>query len=326
MAISNSVYAAAHFALELDGKEEVSLFRSIEGGGVKADVMTYHPAINKQEHGLNRWKLVGKPKFDDIKLTLGMSMSQPFYNWMKEFFDGNAVRKNGAILAADFYYKERARRTFSNALIKELTFPKLDGSDKNPVYMNITLAVEDIHFLKGTGEKIPLQAKEFDGAQKQWTSNNFSFSIQGFEETCRRVTKVDSFTIKQNIVEYHVGGFKAAMKAPTVVEFPNLTFYLPEADAQPLIDHMQKRVGFGRGADQKSANGNGQVRDPAGLQGSIRTYDNQQSPRFTINFDGADIVSITPDKADASSEDIKQVKVELFTERMDFYYPILELE
>ena len=325
MAISNSVYAAAHFALELDGKEEVSLFRSIEGGGVKADVMTYHPAINKQEHGLNRWKVVGKPKFDDIKLTLGMSMSQPFYNWMKEFFDGNAVRKNGAILAADFYYKERARRTFSNALIKELTFPKLDGSDKNPVYMNITLAVEDIHFLKGTGEKIPLQAKEFDRAQKQWSANNFELWIDGFGDACRRVSKIDSFTIKQNIVEHHVGGFKAAIKVPTVVEFPNLTFYVPEADAQTFIDHMQKRVGFGRspGGD---ANGNGQVRDPAGLHGHITTYDNQQYPQFSIYFEGADIVSVTPDKADASSEDVKLVKIELFTERMFFDYPQMEAE
>ena len=31
----------------------------------------------------------------------------------------------GAIVAADFYYNERARRNFKEAMIKELTFPKL---------------------------------------------------------------------------------------------------------------------------------------------------------------------------------------------------------
>ena len=36
---ANRAYAAAHFALELDNKKDVGLFRSIEGGGVKADVM-----------------------------------------------------------------------------------------------------------------------------------------------------------------------------------------------------------------------------------------------------------------------------------------------
>src|ERR1044071_1985322 len=34
-------YAAAHFALELDGKGEIGMFRSIEGGGIKAEVLTY---------------------------------------------------------------------------------------------------------------------------------------------------------------------------------------------------------------------------------------------------------------------------------------------
>src|SRR5678815_1158775 len=34
-------YAAAHFALELDGQDSVGMFRSIEGGGIKAEVLTY---------------------------------------------------------------------------------------------------------------------------------------------------------------------------------------------------------------------------------------------------------------------------------------------
>ena len=133
---SSNVYAAAHFGLELDGKQEVSLFRSIEGGGVKADVMTYQYGANK-DTGYDRWRILGKPKFEDIKLQVGMSMSGPFYAWIADFFKGIPTRKNGAIIAADFYYKERARRTFKEALIKELTFPKLDAQDKNAVYMNI---------------------------------------------------------------------------------------------------------------------------------------------------------------------------------------------
>ena len=98
-------YAAAHFALELDGKQDVGLFRSIEGGGVKADVMTYQNGTN-----YDRWRQLGKQKYEDIKLQVGMSMSKPFYDWIEKFFDGKAERKSGAVVAADFYYKERARR------------------------------------------------------------------------------------------------------------------------------------------------------------------------------------------------------------------------
>jgi len=52
-----------------------------------------------------------------------MSMTKPFFMWVTEFFDGKGTRKNGAIIAADFYYKARARREFKEALIKELVFP-----------------------------------------------------------------------------------------------------------------------------------------------------------------------------------------------------------
>src|SRR5664279_1047379 len=101
----NRSYAAAHFALELDGKDAVGLFRSIEGGGVRADVMTYQMGPN-----YDRWRQLGKPKFEDIKLQVGMAMSGPFYTWIAQFFAGQPDRKNGAIIAADFFYKERAPR------------------------------------------------------------------------------------------------------------------------------------------------------------------------------------------------------------------------
>src|SRR3954469_16389870 len=108
---STRAYAAAHFALELDGKDKVGLFRSVEGGGVKADVMTYQYGAYDTE-GYKRWRQLGKPKFDDIKLQVGRAMSKPFYLWLGEFFKGEASRKTGAIVAADFYYNERARREF----------------------------------------------------------------------------------------------------------------------------------------------------------------------------------------------------------------------
>ena len=145
--VKERAYAAAHFALELDGKkDDVGLFRSVEGGSIKADVMTYQNGAN-----YDRWRQLGKPKFEDIKVSVGMSMTKPFYAWISEFFTGKGTRKTGAILAADYNYETRARREFSEALIKEITFPKLDGTDKTPAYMGVSLAVENIEFKTGDG-------------------------------------------------------------------------------------------------------------------------------------------------------------------------------
>jgi phage tail-like protein len=318
MANTNRAYAAAHFALELDGKDDVGLFRSIEGGGVKADVMTYQPSPNGANGGYQKWRQLGKPKFDDIKLQVGMSMAQPFYAWLAEFMTGKGTRKTGAILAADFHYNERARRTFKGGLIKELAFPKLDAADKNAVYMSVTLAVEDILFEKGKGGK--LKVPEKTSAQKLWTACNFRMELEGFNEALKRVTKIDSFTIKQNIAEYHAGGFKAAVKTPTAMEYPNLAFYVPEADAQPFMDYFSAQVGFGKDI------GKGAVRDPKKLNGTITTFDNQNRPLLLVHFGGADVLSVAPEKSDAGSEDVKQVKIELYTESMTFEYPTAELE
>ncbi len=297
--IAPRVYAAAHFALELDGFTNLGVLRSIEGGGIKADVMTY------QNGGTyDRWRQLGKPKFEDIKLQIGMAMSAPFYKWIEEFFTGNATRKNGAIIAADFYYKERARRLFTDAMIKELVFPKLDGQDKSTAYMNVSLGVENILFKKGEGTKLQQDAGTEE--QKAWKACNFIFSLDGFGDACQRVTKVDSFTIKQTLVEYHSGGRRSASLTPSAIEFPQLSFYVPEADAQPFAEHLKKRVV------------DGEV--PGRLHGQIQTFDNARDTAFTLEFFNSDIIAMSPDKSDASTEEIKQVKIDLYVETMKFTY------
>jgi phage tail-like protein len=292
-------YAAAHFALELDGKDEIGLFKSIEGGSIKTDVMTYQNGT-----GFDRWRQLGKPKFEDLKLQVGMSMSKPFYTWIADFFAKKVSRKTGAIVAADFYYVERARREFKEALIKELIFPKLDGQDKSAVYMGVSLAVEEMVFKKGAGKKLQKPAG-FD-KQKVWTANNFRFKLDGFEAQCSRVSKIDSFTVKQNIVEYHAGNFRAPIKCSSQIEFPQISFYVPEVDSQKFLDHFKERAVDGT--------------VPGRLTGMIQTFDNEKKDLFTLSFEGADIVAVTPDKADAGSEDIKQVKIDIYTEKMTFQF------
>jgi phage tail-like protein len=300
----NRAYSAAHFALELDNNEQVGLFRSIEGGSIKADVMTYQNGAN-----YDRWRQLGKPKFEDIKIQTGMSMSKAFYSWIENFFTGKPDRKNGAIVAADFNYKERARREFKEAMIKELTFPKLDGQDKNAAYMTVALSVEEIVFLPGTSRQIA-EAVGTEN-QKLWSSCNFRFSLDGFEEPCKRVTKIDSFTIKQNILEYHTGTQRAPIKTPSQVDFPQLTFYVPEVDAGPFMKRFAERGVKGqlRGESQNKA-------------GELIVFDADEAKNelFSLQFYGADIANVQPDKSDASSEEIKMLKVDLYTERMEFKY------
>ncbi len=298
-------YSAAHFALELDSKNNiVGMIRSIDGGGVKSEIMTYQTGTS-----FETWRQIGKPKYEDLKLEFGMSMSDQFYGWIEAFFRGEVVRKNGAIVAADFHYQQRARREFQDALISEITFPKLDGSDKNPCFMTATVVPETLRFAPGENQK--LDKRLTITAQKLWTSANFMFRLDGFADACRRVTKIDSFTIKQQIHEYHAGNLRDPMRVPGLLEFPNLTFYVPEVDAKPFIDHYTKH-GI-----------NGEPQAATRLTGSIVCVDATQDdskPLCTVNLKGVDIASVAPEKQDSSSEDIKLVKIEIALESMELQY------
>lgn len=302
-------YAAAHFGLELDGKKDVGLFRSIEGGGLKAAVMNY-----QYGHSLEKWRQLGKPSYEDMKVQVGMAMSKPFYDWIEKFFEGDAIQKNGAIVAADFHYNERARREFTGAMIKELTFPALVAKDSNPLYMNITIAVENMTFLPGkSGQKI-LQTKGMQ-SQKEWTGNRFTFSLDGFDQACKNCSKIDAFTIKQTVIDYHSGGFRAPIKCASAVDFPNLVFYVPESDAQPFFEQAKKRITDG----ELKSHGDKKA-------GYIQTFSQDNTALVNLEFYDAEIVSVTPDKSEATSEEVKLVKVELYTERMKFWYPAMEVE
>ena len=145
--------------------------------------------------------------------------------------------------------------------------------------------------------------------QKMWTACNFRFRLDGIPEAATaRTTKIDSFTIKQNIIEHHMGGFRAPVKCPSQMDFPSLSFYVPEVDAQPFMDHFAKR------------GVKGEV--PGRLTGAIECFDNDSSKKvlFSVDFAGADITNIQPEKSDSGSEEIKLVKVDIYTESMKFNY------
>ncbi len=294
-------YAAAHFALELNGDSNNGVIKSIEGGGVKVEVMSY------QQGGIyDRWKQLGKPKFEDLKLQMGMSVSPPYYAWLQEFFKGKQERRDGAIVAGDFYYDERARREFTFGLLSEITFPGVDGTSKEALYMGVTISVESIKFLPGKkGGRLP---NGTDGTKaKLWKADCFNFNLAGYDTGT--VTKVDAMTIKQTILEYHMGGSRAPTKTPSQVVFPNVVFYIPESHAAPFIDRFMEQGGAVK------------PKDPARIpDGSLEYCGSDGAVKGRLNFHNSEVVSVTPDKLDATTDNIKMVKVELQCEAMDFEY------
>jgi hypothetical protein len=294
-------YSAAHFALELDQRKgNIGFFQSIEGGGVTAEVMSTQFGDN-----YDIWRQLGKPKYEDFKIKTGMSMSFEYYAWISDFFKGVPHRKSGAILACDFHWKERARREFTDAIITELAFPKLEGNDKGAAYMVCTIAPEKMEFKKGSGET--LKSNENLRNQQLWTASNFDFTIDGFDPQLVDVTKVDGFSIKTKPIEYHYGESRHPWKIPGRIEWPNINFYVPEVHAGPLIDDYMKQAAKG----EPLSPGRGAL---------LTVKDNSQCELFNVKMVGCRIKSVQPDASNSTSEEIKLVKFEMAVEAMEFHW------
>lgn len=298
----NRAYVSSRFQLEVDGHTNVGFLKSVDGGGIKADIVTWNIGATTDQ-----WRYSTKPKYEDITVQLGLGMSRTMYEWISKFFTREIVRKDGAIVSADFNFKEQSRRDFKQAIITEMTFPALDGADKNPGYLTIKLSPEKISYATATGGKV-LDKGNQRIEQKTWKPSNFEVSIGKGELKCGRITKVESFTIKQTMLDNKTGASREFQRVPGRIEWPNITVYVPEVDVQGWIDWHDDEVIKGKGKETQK-------------QGwiSLKAPDLQKE-LLHINLSNVGIASISAEKAEAGAEQLRKWKIELHVDQMSCEY------
>src|SRR4051812_30608997 len=117
--IQQRAFGAGKYGLELDGIM-AGWTNSVEGGHATSDVV-----VEKLGPDHIARKHIAGVKYEDITVTCGIGRSKACYNWMKDSFDAKHSRKNGAVIAANYDYKELTRLTFYNGLVTEIGMPAL---------------------------------------------------------------------------------------------------------------------------------------------------------------------------------------------------------
>jgi phage tail-like protein len=253
-------------------------------------------------------KHIGGVKYEDISLECGYGMSDPFYNWMKDCFDRKASRKNGAIIACDFNYRELSRINFFNALITEIGMPALDATSKDAAKMTLKFTPEYTRLSRAAaGQKViglPISPK----VQKQWLPANFRLRINDLEQATTRVNKIEALVIKQLMADNPTGTQRDYQKEPAHLEIPNLVFTVAEAYADQIYQWHEDFVIKGNCTDDKEKTG------------TLEFLAMDMTVLFTLSLDHLGIFKLTPDKAEANSDQIRRVKAELYCEDMAFKY------
>jgi hypothetical protein len=275
--------------LELDG-QVLGTLKSCDGGEAFGEVVPDPPsgeAFTK--------KHIANVKYEDFTTQLGFGMSKPMYQWIKASFDGKALRKNGAIIAADFDYNAKSRREFQDALITEIGFPACDGAAKDPAFMTLKFAPE-LTRSKVVAGKVTGQASN----QKLFFPSNFRVSIGDLPTS--KVNKIDAFTVKQTFTATPGRSIE-----PAKIEFPNLVITMPESHA--WSDWFEDFVIKGN---------NGQDKE---LTGKIEFLSTDLTKTLlSLSLSGVGIFHLAPVLPEPNAQPIRRVQAELYCEQMVFEF------
>jgi hypothetical protein len=285
---------SGNFFLTLNGVK-TGVIKSVDGGGISAEV------INEPQ-GPNYFtkKRIGQPKYEDFAIQVGFSNGKQLYDWIQQTWNMARPRVSGSIISADYNWDAKSERQFTNALLTETTIPAMDGTSKEPAYITLKFAPEFIRSVKASGK---LTAEKME--QKIFLPSNFRLQIDGLD--CSKVTKIESFTVKQGVASKDIGSARDSQKEPGKLEFPNLKITIAETAAQSFIDWHENFVIKGNNNDSKEKNGS-----------LTLLSTNRQTEFAKIEFFNMGIFRIQPDKAQANADQIKRLTIELYVERMTY--------
>jgi len=303
--IQARAFGAGKYGIELDGIM-AGWLHSGEGGHATSDVV-----VEKLGPDHIARKHIGGVKYEDITVTCGTGMSKGFYNWIKDSFDHKHSRKNGALIAANYDFKELTRLTFYNALVTEIGMPALDAASKDAAKMTIKFSPEYTRFSSVAGGGASISGKYAADAkiQKKWLPANFRLKIRTLEVPCLKVNKIEALVIKQKVTENPVGEQRDYQKEPTSVETPNLVVTFPESSSKEFYDWHEDFVIKGNNGQDKELDGSLEYLTP-----------NLQEVLFTLNFFNLGIFKCTPDKIESHSDNIRRVKAEMYCEEIKYNF------
>ncbi|BFU96672.1 MAG: hypothetical protein NTNFB02_33940 [Nitrospira sp.] len=288
-------YASGTVGLELEG-QFAGLLSGVEGGNPFADIISEGVGPDMIQR-----KRPGPPRFEDIVLDVDFSqITKPLSGWIGDTLSKIPTPRNGAILYADFNYKEVKRLEFMGAVITEIGTPLCDPvGAKAPAALSLRIAPQSTRFSGGSGKNVLSMA----GAKSaKIVSSNFAFTIQGFEDACKRIINVDAIVAKRPVAASRAGQEKF-LQQPGVLDCSPVVIRLPEAYAGPFYKWFDDTVVKGMQVGEMS--GHLTWTDQAGAKAG----------NVSVQLGGLGIVRYALEPANAKAGTV--VRVEMYCETMN---------
>ncbi len=295
-------YVAGWFALEMDNQNvPVGFVTQISGGQFHADTL-------KQDRGNDLFtaKQPGIIRYEDISVGIGMPSSMKLFNWVNSALRNKPERHTGALVAFDNFAnrRERARRVFDSALLSEITFPTLDASTTTtPANITLKISPETLRYEQGGSVFQAQQARDEALKQKLWSTANFGLRIDGiWDGGVKTNSRIDSFTIRQQIMRHRAGNRLDANIYPGKIEYPNIVVSFGEENMNHWYRWWKDNL----------------ARNVTRRTGSISWYaPNQHTELMRLNLTGVGLLNLEIDSYEAGKTKMSQAKATLFVEGME---------
>lgn len=226
-------FTGGNVALELDG-QFAGILLGAEGGNPFADIIPESAGPEMIQR-----KRSGQPKFEDIVFDINLSqVTKPLSSWIADTLTKGPVPKNGAIVYTDSQNKEIKRMEFLGGMLVEVGTPICEGAaSKTQGALSLRITPQSTRFLGGSGK----QLQPFGGKTKAVLSANFRFNVQGLEQACKRIIKVESIVARRLAPQTSVGQEKFRPQ-PGVLDCSVVSILLPEADGGPFYAWLDDLV------------------------------------------------------------------------------------
>jgi hypothetical protein len=301
MAQQNNHFSTGHFKLVIDGKPVTSYIKSVEGGLINAQ------AVEEPVGQFNlRGRHLGPRDIEPLQIEFGMAGSKWALDLVDQFIHQRKHhRLSGEIVHADVNMKAQYSFEFSEAVITELTLPKLDAAGKDSLLCRVKLQPQDIKFKLGGGAKLN---QDSIGRQKAWHTSNFRITLDSVGEL-PYVSSVEALTIKLGHKPMQLPDHFRPDVLPTKVDMPKLSLTQPLSRSASLIKWYQEAVAnqLGPGtADSAGAKG-------YETSGSIEYLDaTLKQVLYTVEFDGVGMEKFSIPKSEANAPATKMAKFDFY--------------
>lgn len=276
---------------------EPTILQDFEGGNVEGRVVAEDAYISAPP-----MKSISSLEIAPMVIKTGISMGKNLNEWIQATLEKPNMRRDGYIVSVNSELKATAFYHFHDALITEIRVPALDVNSRDPAFFTIRLDANEITHKHedsdGSNFSDPSNA-----VQKEWLCSNFRLRVGNLP--CSNVSKIDSFTISQNITPEVSGDFRVSTRMVTKLKVPNLNITFSGKDIKPWATWFHEFVVEGQNSQEQELSGAIEFLDPSG-----------NKVMASVDLLQVGIFALSEEKDTEEGDRISRYVAELYVEKM----------